>query len=67
MQFVKIAEVPRMLHRMRHSNTGKEYMWSSKERCGLGWVHFWDEISIEAWVKHANSDGNVSKIAAISD
>ena len=24
MQFVKIAEVPRMLHRMRHSNTGKE-------------------------------------------
>ena len=42
-------------------------MWSSKERCGLDWVHFWDEISIEAWVKHANSDGNVSKIAAISD
>ena len=23
-QFVKIAEVPRMLHRMRHSNTSKE-------------------------------------------
>jgi hypothetical protein len=34
---------------------------------GLDWVNFWDEISIDrtvAWVKHANSDGNVSKIAA---
>ena len=93
MQFVKIAEVPRMLHRMRHSNTGKdsidkiqtmynrtyrlkgrivrtmpnEIMWSSKNRCGMEWVNFWDEISIDrtvAWMKHANSGGDVGKIAA---
>jgi hypothetical protein len=93
MQFVKIAEVPRILHRMRHSDTGKEsidkiqtmynrtyrlkgrivrsmpneVMWSSKERCGMAWVNFWDEISIDrivAWMKHANSGGVVGKIAA---
>ena len=93
MQFVKIAEVPRMLHRMRHSNTGKdsidkiqtmynrtyrlkgrivrtmpnEVMWTSKNRCGMEWVNFWDEISIDrtvAWMKHANSGGDVGKIAA---
>ena len=93
MQFVKIAEVPRILHRMRHSDTGKEsidkiqtmynktyrlkgrivrsmpneVMWSSKERCGMDWVNFWDEISIDrivAWMKHANSGGVVGEIAA---
>ena len=92
MQFVKIAEVPRILHRMRHSDTGKEsidkiqtmynrtyrlkgrivrtmpnkVMWSSKKRCGLDWVNFWDEISIDrmvAWMKHANSGGVVGEIA----
>jgi hypothetical protein len=93
LHFVTIAEVPRMLHRMRHSNTGKEsidkmqkmynrthrlkgrivrtmpteVMWSSKERCGMDWVNFWDEISIDrivAWMKHANSAGTVEHIAA---
>ena len=35
-----------------------EVMWSSKNRCGMDWVNFWDEISIDrtvAWMKHANS------------
>ena len=33
----------------------------------MDWVNFWDEISIDrtvAWMKHANSGGDVSKIAA---
>jgi hypothetical protein len=44
-----------------------EVMWSNKERCGMDWVNFWDEISIDrivAWMKHANSGGVVGKMAA---